>query len=80
MGSNDTVAPVVLVLCRVTPAGDHVTHGRQRRETDMTSSSHFSVLSGSPFSVLSRPRFSFTCFSSLTRLLPAPRQRVMATQ
>jgi hypothetical protein len=26
-GSNDTVAPVVLVLCRVTPAGDHVTDG-----------------------------------------------------
>jgi hypothetical protein len=27
MESNDTVAPVVLVLCRVTPAGDHVTDG-----------------------------------------------------
>jgi plastocyanin len=53
MGSNDTVAPVVLVLCRVTTAGDHVTGGRrQRRETDMTSSSHVSVPSGSPFLLL----------------------------
>ena len=35
MGSNDTVAPVVLVLCRVTPAGDQVEAGRQQRTLTM---------------------------------------------
>ena len=32
---NDAVAPEVLVLCRVTTAGDHVTAGRQQRTLTM---------------------------------------------
>ena len=35
MGCNDAVAPEVFVLCRTTPAGDHVTAGRQQRTLTM---------------------------------------------